>query len=86
MSFPLTPHRKEGKMMNEVSIRTEYIKLDTFMKLANCISTGGSAKMLIAEGMVKVNGENEERRGRKLYPGDTVEVEGEGSFKVTRED
>ncbi len=73
-------------MMNEVSIRTEYIKLDTFMKLANCISTGGSAKMLIAEGMVKVNGENEERRGRKLYPGDTVEVEGEGSFKVTRED
>ncbi len=73
-------------MMNEVSIRTEYIKLDTFMKLANCISTGGSAKMLIADGMVKVNGENEERRGRKLYPGDTVEVEGEGSFKVTRED
>lgn len=73
-------------MMNEVSIRTEYIKLDTFMKLANCISTGGSAKMLIAEGMVKVNGENEERRGRKLYPGDTVEVEGEGTFKVTRED
>ncbi len=73
-------------MMNEVSIRTEYIKLDTFLKLADCISTGGSAKMLIAEGLIKVNGENEERRGRKLYPGDTVEVDGEGPYKVVRED
>ncbi|MWJ30051.1 MULTISPECIES: S4 domain-containing protein YaaA [Saccharibacillus] len=71
--------------MNEVSIRTEYIKLDTFLKLADCISTGGSAKILIAEGLIKVNGENEERRGRKLYPGDTVEVDGEDSFKVVRE-
>ncbi|MNH48368.1 hypothetical protein D3C79_1121710 [compost metagenome] len=52
------------------------------MKLADCVPTGGMAKALLQEGAVHVNGETEERRGRKLYPGDRVEVEGEGSFEV----
>ncbi len=68
--------------MKNISISTEYIKLDQFLKLADCVSTGGSAKALLQEQMVKVNGELEERRGRKLYPGDQVEVQGEGNFKV----
>ncbi|AJS60702.1 S4 domain-containing protein YaaA [Paenibacillus sp. IHBB 10380] len=68
--------------MNKVVIHTEYIKLDQFLKLANCVSTGGMAKALLQEGAISVNSEPEERRGRKLYPGDIVNVEGEGSFEV----
>ncbi len=55
----------------------EYIKLDQFLKLAQVAMTGGQAKAIIQEGMVKVNGEVETRRGRKLRHGDRVEVEGE---------
>ncbi|MNC62175.1 hypothetical protein D3C75_1121730 [compost metagenome] len=69
--------------MKTISISSEYIKLDQFLKLADCVSTGGMAKALLQEGDVKVNGEVEERRGRKLYPNDIVEVTDCGSFKVT---
>ncbi len=55
----------------------EYIKLDQFLKLAQLAMTGGQAKAMIQEGMVKVNGEVETRRGRKLRDGDRVEVDGE---------
>ncbi|CAN5451621.1 S4 domain-containing protein YaaA [soil metagenome] len=55
----------------------EYIKLDQFLKLAQVVQTGGHAKLLIQAGGVLVNGEVETRRGRKLYPGDVVEVDGE---------
>ncbi len=71
--------------MNKVIIHSEYIKLDTFMKLSNCVSTGGMAKALLQEGLVFVNGEQEERRGRKLYPGDIVKVADEGTFEVSKE-
>ncbi|MNP37190.1 hypothetical protein D3C76_1306250 [compost metagenome] len=71
--------------MNKIIIHSEFIKLDTFLKLANCVSTGGMAKALIQEGMISVNGEIEDRRGRKLYPGDIVKVTDEGSFEVTKE-
>ncbi|CAI6079390.1 MULTISPECIES: S4 domain-containing protein YaaA [unclassified Paenibacillus] len=71
--------------MKQVSIRTEYIKLDQFLKLADCIPTGGMAKAILQEGLVRVNKESEERRGRKLYPGDIVEVDGEGTFEVVAE-
>lgn len=68
--------------MNEILIHSEYIKLDQFLKLADCVPTGGMAKALLQDGAVKVNQELEERRGRKLYPGDIVEVEGCGTFQV----
>jgi len=55
----------------------EYIKLDQFLKLAQIAMTGGQAKSMIQAGMVKVNGEVETRRGRKLRDGDRVEVDGE---------
>ena len=61
--------------MLELKIESEYIKLDQFLKLADIASTGGHAKYLIQEGVVKVNGEVETRRGKKLVPGDVVEVE-----------
>ncbi|GIP29206.1 RNA-binding protein [Paenibacillus sp. J23TS9] len=71
--------------MNEIVIHSEYIKLDQFLKLANCVSTGGMAKALLQEGQVLVNGETEERRGRKLYPGDQIKVEDCGEFTVARQ-
>jgi ribosome-associated protein len=59
-----------------MKITTEYIKLDSFLKAVNAAASGGEAKILIAEGFVSVNGEVELRRGRKLRPGDFVELEG----------
>ncbi|NJN81353.1 MAG: S4 domain-containing protein YaaA [Caldilineaceae bacterium] len=55
----------------------EYIKLDQFLKLARVVQTGGEAKFLIQSGEVTVNGVEETRRGRKLYHGDLVMIEGE---------
>ena len=51
------------------------INLSQFLKVASLVSSGGEAKMLIAFGSVRVNGETEKRRGRKLAPGDVVQVE-----------
>lgn len=55
----------------------ETIKLEQFLKLAQVAATGGQAKVLIQSGAVRVNGLVEIRRGRKLRPGDRVEVDGE---------
>ena len=62
--------------MFEITIDSEYIKLDQFLKFVDVASTGGHAKFLIQEGLVKVNGEVETRRGKKLRSNDVVEVEG----------
>ncbi len=59
-----------------MKIDTPYIKLDSFLKAVNAVSSGGEAKLLITDGQVLVNGEVEQRRGRKLYPGDRVAVGG----------
>ncbi len=59
-----------------VSITTEYIKLDALLKLANAVSSGGEAKVLIQEGQVSVNGEICTQRGRKLRPGDVAVLAG----------
>ena len=61
--------------MEEIKISTEFIKLDQFLKWTGVGDTGVDAKFLIIDGNVKVNGEVETRRGKKLYPGDKVEVE-----------
>jgi ribosome-associated protein len=55
----------------------EYIKLDQFLKLAGVVETGGEAKHLILSGQVSVNRAIETRRGRKLYHGDVVTLDGE---------
>lgn len=64
-----------------MQITTPFIKLDSFLKAENAVSSGGEAKIIIAEGYVSVNGEVEMRRGRKLYPGDRV-VYGRRKFTV----
>mgnify|MGYP003513169318 CR=1 FL=1 len=55
----------------------DIIALDMFLKLANVVPSGGAAKHLSQSGAVQVNGTVETRRGRKLRPGDLVEVHGE---------
>ncbi|GAK11983.1 S4 domain-containing protein YaaA [Geomicrobium sp. JCM 19039] len=69
-------------MTEKVTIQTEYITLGQLLKQGGVVGTGGMVKMILAEYDVRVNGEPEERRGRKLYPGDLVEVEDSGSFVV----
>lgn len=53
----------------------EYITLQSLLKITNTISTGGMAKIFLEENDVLVNNEREDRRGRKLYPGDKVKVD-----------
>lgn len=59
----------------EVTIQTEYIKLDSLLKFAGLSDTGGFAKELVQQGAVRVNGEVCTMRGKKIRPGDTVEVD-----------
>ena len=58
-------------MKKSISIRDEFIKLGQAMKLAGLVDSGVDAKYAIEEGSVKVNGETDTRRGRKLVNGDT---------------
>ena len=68
--------------MTEIIIRDAYVTLGQLLKLGDCISTGGQAKFFLAETTIFINGEQDQRRGRKCYPGDVIEVDGFGSFKV----
>jgi ribosome-associated protein len=68
--------------MKEIKIDTEFIKLDSFLKWCGEFSQGSDAKMFILDGNVKVNGEVELRRGRKLRSGDIIEFDNE-NFKIT---
>lgn len=65
-----------------VKITTEYIKLDALLKFANAVATGGEAKISIQEGAVLVNGEVCTMRGKKIRPGDRVELAGELALMV----
>lgn len=69
-------------MIEKISIKTEYITLGQFLKLANIFDSGGMIKHFLRDTGVLVNGNKEHRRGRKLYPGDVVEVETVGKFIV----
>ena len=62
--------------MKTVTITTEYIKLQDLLKLADLVSTGGEAKVLIAVGEAAVNGEVCLQRGKKIRPGDVVSFRG----------
>ena len=68
--------------MTEIKIETEFIKLDALLKFANLVSSGGEAKIRIAEGEVLVNGEICTMRGKKIRSGDVVEA---GEYRLTVE-
>ncbi|MGX1902468.1 S4 domain-containing protein YaaA [Thermolongibacillus altinsuensis] len=69
-------------MIREVKISTETITLGQLLKLTNVIETGGMAKRFLQTHEVLVNGELEQRRGRKLKPEDVVEIRDIGTFIV----
>ncbi len=73
-------------MQKEININTESIKLDQFLKWANIVSSGGEAKNFIQAGNVLVNQEIEYSRGRKLYPGDRVELLGGNTIYIVSRD
>ncbi|MDY0409938.1 S4 domain-containing protein YaaA [Virgibacillus soli] len=72
-------------MQEQIGIKTEYITLGQFLKLANILESGGMIKVYLQEQGVKVNGEVEHRRGRKLYPQDVIELENGDTFIVVGE-
>ena len=69
--------------MQEIKIRDEFIKLGQALKLAGVVEDGVEAKYVITDGLVKVNGEVDERRGRKVYEGDIISYNGK-EIKVIR--
>ena len=63
--------------MEIIKIKDEYIKLGQALKLAGLVDSGVDAKIEIQEGFVKVNGEVEVQRGKKIYVGDVIEFDGQ---------
>ena len=63
--------------MSEIKLREDYIKLGQALKAAGSVGSGVDAKFVIQDGRVKVNGETEYQRGKKLYDGDVITYEGE---------
>jgi ribosome-associated protein len=72
------------KVMKEVKIEGNFIKLQQFIKYINEAQTGGHAKILINDGNVKVNGTTEYKRGKKLYKDDIIEVN-DSIYKIITE-
>lgn len=69
--------------MQEIDLDfSQALRLDSMLKIIGVAQTGGMAKLLIQSGEVQVNGEVERRRGRKLQPGDVVDVAGAGTYRV----
>ena len=73
----VTVKKKDPTAKIPVTISTEFIKLESAMKLANILPSGGTAKMVIQDGLVLVNDEVCTMRGKKLYPGDRFEFMGQ---------
>lgn len=71
--------------MEKIGITTEFIRLDSFLKLTGMVDTGGQAKFVIQGGEVLVNGEVCPMRGKKLRPGDVAEYAGR-KFEVAEEE
>ena len=63
--------------MEIIKLRDEFIKLGQALKAASLVEVGVEAKLVIQDGLVKVNGETDTRRGRKLYDGDVVSFDGQ---------
>lgn len=67
----------------EIRLKDEFIKLGQALKLAGAVQDGVEAKLVIQDGLVKVNGETDTRRGRKVYEGDVISFKG-NEITVTR--
>lgn len=72
--------------MKTVKIKDEFIKLGQLLKLAGLVDSGIEAKIVITDGKVKVNGETDTRRGKKVVPGDVVTFDGNEIKVIGNED
>lgn len=72
-------------MKTEVYINTEYITLGQLLKFENLIESGGNVKFFLEEVPVYINNERDNRRGKKLYPGDVISIEEVGEFIIIAE-
>ncbi|HEY9571393.1 MAG TPA: S4 domain-containing protein YaaA [Metalysinibacillus sp.] len=70
--------------MEEIIIDSEFVTLGQLLKMTDAISSGGMAKWFLQENQVYVNGEVDDRRGRKLRDGDVVNIPGLGRFKIVQ--
>jgi len=68
--------------MEVVEIDREFITIGQLLKFENIVESGGMAKLFLADYEVFVNGNQDQRRGRKLFPGDVVEIEEVGTFEI----
>lgn len=75
-----TPEIRGEKL--EIRIKDEFIKLGQALKLAGVVEDGVEAKYAINDGLVLVNGEVENRRGRKIHPGDTISYDGKDIYVI----
>ncbi|NRD77424.1 S4 domain-containing protein YaaA [Bacillus sp. BRMEA1] len=70
-------------MSEKIKLDTEFITLGQFLKLADVIPSGGMAKWFLSEHEVVINGEQDQRRGRKLRAGDKIQIAGYGEFVIS---
>ena len=70
--------------MNIIQITTPYITLGQLLKFANIISSGGETKPFLLENVIVVNDDFDNRRGRKLYPGDTIKINDKQFFRIEK--
>lgn len=75
---------KECDFVEKINITTEYITLGQFLKLSRIAQTGGMVKPILLEYKISVNGVADNRRGRKLYPGDKITVKSIGEYRITK--
>ena len=66
----------------EIQVHGDHITLGQLLKVAGIIGTGGEAKYYLAETVIQVNGQAEQRRGRKLFPGDLIAAPGEAPIRM----
>lgn len=72
------------KSWKKVVIHTDYITLGQFLKFEDVIREGGEAKEFIMSHSIKVNGENNKQRGKKLYPGTKIEIDEKMFFEISK--
>ena len=72
--------------MEKISINTEKIQLDQFLKWAGILESGGQVRPMLDEGLIFVNGVKETAKRKQLHPGDVVKIIDIGEYEVARED
>ena len=76
-----SPHA-EPPLETEIKLTKEFIKLDALLKVAGVADSGGEAKHMVLEGLVRVNGEPATQRGKKIHQGDVVEVATDPAVRI----